>query len=356
MACTPVRPSAWSRTVRRNKPQRATTAFAPRQARARPRGSWSTQASFTLRRREHVGHGMRPVEAGGLAPEGPTPRRTAFGILEDGVEPGGEFDDVQTKVGAVPFCPRRIVSATPVELGEHSLPVTSEALSARRSWMAATPSRAGAWSAGIVGALLAAGVVLVGGHLAHLLSSPSTRTTAAPVTHGTSGTPKNSAPVSTIGVGISTSTSIVLGAEPGLYKLASGSRQRCRSSRRQRQRRRSRRELEGLRSRAASLVTDTDDMSVVIDGQQLVATLVGADSGTGLAVVRVHDPDALTAARFVSGTAIDTARSCPCLGRPQRAPHLLGHSQRARRPAGGGQQQSAASRLFEDARSARGGW
>jgi S1-C subfamily serine protease len=53
-----------------------------------------------------------------------------------------------------------------------------------------------------------------------------------------------------------------------------------------------------------SLVTDADDISVVIDGQQLVATLVGVDPGTGLAVVRVHDPDTLTPARFVSGAAI----------------------------------------------------
>jgi len=64
------------------------------------------------------------------------------------------------------------------------------------------------------------------------------------------------------------------------------------------------RELEGLHSRATSLVTDADDISVVIDGQQLVATLVGVDPGTGLAVVRVHDPDTLTPARFVSGAAI----------------------------------------------------
>jgi len=111
--------------------------------------------------------------------------------------------------------------------------------------------------------------------------------------------------VSTIGVGISTSTSIVLGAEPGLYKLASRVAAAMPVV------------LDGNASGVgvvvsskgyvlvpASLVTDTDDMSVVIDGQQLVATLVGADSGTGLAVVRVHDPDALTAARFVSGTAI----------------------------------------------------
>jgi len=170
--------------------------------------------------------------------------------------------------------------------------------------MAATPSRAGAWSAGIVGALLAAGVVLVGGHLTHLLSSPSART-AAPVTQGTSGSSKTSVPVSTIGVRISTTTSEVLGVEPGLYKLASRVAAAMPVV------------LDGSASGVgvvvsskgyvlvpASLVTDSDDMSVVIDGQQLVATLVGVDPGTGLAVVRVHDPDTLTAARFVSGAAI----------------------------------------------------
>ncbi len=125
------------------------------------------------------------------------------------------------------------------------------------------------------------------------------------MTQGTSGSSKTSVPVSTIGVRISTTTSEVLGVEPGLYKLASRVAAAMPVV------------LDGSASGVgvvvsskgyvlvpASLVTDSDDMSVVIDGQQLVATLVGVDPGTGLAVVRVHDPDTLTAARFVSGAAI----------------------------------------------------
>ena len=97
----------------------------------------------------------------------------------------------------------------------------------------------------------------------------------------------------------------MLGAEPGLYKLASRVAAAMPVV------------LDGNASGVGvvvsskgyilvptSLVTDADDISVVIDGQQLVATLVGVDPGTGLAVVRVHDPDTLTAARFVSGAAL----------------------------------------------------
>ena len=191
----------------------------------------------------------------------------------------------------------------PSELGSHCLPVTPEALSARRSWMAASPSRAGAWSAGIVGALLATGVVLVGGHLTHLLpSSPRPSPTAAAAATQRYAT-NHLSPA--LGVPISTTTTVLLGVEPGLYQLAS----RVTASMPV--------VLDDDASGAgvvvspkgyvlvpASLVADPDDISVVIDGQQLIASLVGVDAGTGLAVVRVHDPDALTAARFASGTTM----------------------------------------------------
>jgi S1-C subfamily serine protease len=44
-------------------------------------------------------------------------------------------------------------------------PIPAEVSAARERWMSRTPTRAGAWSAGIVGAMLATGVVLVGTHL-----------------------------------------------------------------------------------------------------------------------------------------------------------------------------------------------
>ena len=218
------------------------------------------------------------------------------------VELGDDFDDVHDEGPCGPLLPPDDrLWRHPSELGEHSVPITAEALSARRSWMASTPSRAGAWSAGIVGALLATGVVLVGGHLTHLLPS-STGSTAPAVTQHYSDSPLSS---QSFAVPISTTTTVLLGVEPGLYKLASRVAAAMPVV------------LDGNASGVgvvvgskgyvlvpASLVTDADDISVVIDGQQLVATLVGVDPGTGLAVVRVHDPDTLTAARFVSGAAM----------------------------------------------------
>ena len=171
--------------------------------------------------------------------------------------------------------------------------------------MASTPSRAGAWSAGIVGALLATGVVLVGGHLTHLLSSPSSGTSTSAVTHRYSDAPMTSQSSAAVEVPVSTTTTALVGVEPGLYELASRVATAMPVV------------LDGNASGVgvvvsskgyvlvpASLVTEADDISVVIDGQQLVATLVGTDPGTGLAVVRVHDPDTLTAARFVSSAAM----------------------------------------------------
>ena len=222
------------------------------------------------------------------------------------VELGDDFDDVHDEGPCGPLLPPDDrLWRHPSELGEHNVPITADALSARRSWMASTPSRAGAWSAGIVGALLATGVVLVGGHLTHLLSSSSPRSPSSAVTHSYIDAPMTSPSSRGIEVPVSTTTTALVGVEPGLYELAARAVTAMPVV------------LDGSASGVgvvvsskgyvlvpASLVTDADDISVVIDGQQLVATLVGADPGTGLAVVRVHDPDALTAARFVSSTAM----------------------------------------------------
>ena len=222
------------------------------------------------------------------------------------VELGDDFDDVHDEGPCGPLLPPDDrLWRHPSELGEHHVPITADALSARRSWMASTPSRAGAWSAGIVGALLATGVVLVGGHLTHLLSSPSSGTSTSAVTHRYSDAPMTSQPSAAVEVPVSTTTTALVGVEPGLYELASRVATAMPVV------------LDGNASGVgvvvsskgyvlvpASLVTEADDISVVIDGQQLVATLVGTDPGTGLAVVRVHDPDTLTAARFVSSAAM----------------------------------------------------
>ncbi|MGO9963205.1 MAG: S1C family serine protease [Acidimicrobiales bacterium] len=219
------------------------------------------------------------------------------------VEPGDDFDDIADEGPCGPLLPPDDrLWRHPSELGEHHLPITAEALSARRSWMASSPSRAGAWSAGIVGALLATGVVLVGGHLTHLLSPPAPGPSTSATTRTYTSAQVSTTILPTMGVSVSTTTTAMVGVEPGLYKLASRVATAMPVV------------LDGDASGVgvvvspkgfvlvpASLVAETDDISVVIDGQQLVATLVGVDPGTGLAVVRVHDPDTLEAARFAPG-------------------------------------------------------
>lgn len=222
------------------------------------------------------------------------------------VEPGDDFDDIHEDALAGPLLPPEDrLWRHPSELGQHGQPVSAEALSARRSWMAATPSRAGAWSAGIVGAVLATGVVLVGGHLTHLLSPPARVSSPALQAHSSLKAVTTST-IATPGAtdGVNTTTTIVV-REPALTKLASRIANAMPIV------------LDGDESGVgvvvnskgfvlvpASLVADAEDISVFIDSEHLVATLVGVDPGTGLAVVRVHAMDKLATASFFPDTAI----------------------------------------------------
>ncbi|MFZ0172620.1 MAG: PDZ domain-containing protein [Acidimicrobiales bacterium] len=68
---------------------------------------------------------------------------------------------------------------------QSSAPIAAEVSAARERWLSRTPTRAGAWSAGLVGAVLATGVVLVGTHLTVWLGrspSPSSRLAIATTT------------------------------------------------------------------------------------------------------------------------------------------------------------------------------
>ena len=105
---------------------------------------------------------------------------------------------------------------------------------------------------------------------------------------------------------VATSTTVVVGVEPGLYKMAAAvvpampmvfvdhkpSGVGVIVS------------PKGYVLVPDSLITDADDIGVFINGQLLPASLVGVDSGTGLAVVRVHSIEALTSASFVSDTSV----------------------------------------------------
>lgn len=213
------------------------------------------------------------------------------------VERGDDFDDAHEEEWDSPLLPPDDrIWRHPSEMGEHSLSVSPEALSARRSWLAATPSRAGAWSAGIVGALLAAGVVLIGGHLTHVLPSSLSPSPAA-----SGERPSTSDPASTLDA----TTTTTLSFEQTLVQVAdkispamptvfvdhkpSGVGVVV--------------DAKGYVLVPASLITDIDDIGLYLDGQLLPATLVGEDPGTGLAVVHVRS-DTLTPVRFVTSAAM----------------------------------------------------
>lgn len=86
-------------------------------------------------------------------------------------QPGNEFDDGSEDELAEPLLPPEDrLWRHPSEMALHGRPVSPEALDARRRWLSQTPSRTGALSAGLVGAVLATGVVLIGTHLTSWLS------------------------------------------------------------------------------------------------------------------------------------------------------------------------------------------
>ena len=234
------------------------------------------------------------------------------------VEHGDDFDDPHDELSPGPLLPAEDrLWRHPSELGGQSSPIVVEALAARRRWLASTPSSVGAWSAGIVGAVLATGVVLAGVYLTHWLSpAPGAAAhtslmtpNSAPGTlqQGSTSTVVTTAtdPVTRTTTTTSTSTSVAWStiplerpAELTATKMAvvdavrfgrdvRGAGVVVRSS--------------GMVLVPASLVRGASGITVVFEGQELVGTPVGSDAGTGLALLRVSPPAGLPVAHLASG-------------------------------------------------------
>jgi serine protease Do len=172
--------------------------------------------------------------------------------------------------------------------------------------MASPPSRAGALSAGIVGALLATGVVLVGGHLTHLLPGlKPTAPAARPLTHSTA----QAVPTTEAALDPASTTTTILVRAPYLEQMAAslsaampivtafGTDGRSQgvglvvgSN--------------GLVLVPRDLVENATAVTVSIASQQFVAKVLGSDIGTGLAVLRVNPDEALKVMRFSGGQAV----------------------------------------------------
>lgn len=224
------------------------------------------------------------------------------------VEPGDDFDDLHDDSDSGPLLPPDDrLWRHPSELATHAPAVSPEALTARRRWMASTPTRAGVWSAAVVGAVLATGVVLAGTHLTGWLTPTSSAgdhasarqvqvhvpgvvgaSTYAPTT--ISSEKDFAVPTTTIVVHMSRvqqAAESVAAAMPLVSVGRSGERVSgvgivIRS--------------DGMVLVPYSLVHDASWITVSIANQLLVGRLIGSDAATGLAVVKVNSTDRLPTA------------------------------------------------------------
>jgi len=205
-----------------------------------------------------------------------------------------EFDDVfdEDERGRL-LPPEDRIWRHPSELNVDADPIAAEALAAREAWMSHTPSRAGAWSAGLVGAMLATGVVLAGVHLSSWLGDtthPSYPTADRIVM--TTTTLSSASYVSTVVatgltfVAVSRSQSgkafgdgVIIGnvGDPARTMIVVPS---------------------GLVAGATSIEVTSYDRQV------FAGELVGSDPGTGLAVISIFDSDSLHQLAYSSNSAL----------------------------------------------------
>ncbi len=168
----------------------------------------------------------------------------------------------------------------PSELAnQHAGADQAKVLAARRKWLQSTPSRAGAGAAGLVGALLATGVVLIGTHLtawmtrAHAPVSSHSQTKVLALTTDPSTTlPMHTSAIANQLAGLSAALVRVRAAGPHTTVLSDGALI----------------SPNGYVAVAASAIAGATSISVVrSDGEELIATVVGRDQATGIAVLRI---------------------------------------------------------------------
>jgi S1-C subfamily serine protease len=84
----------------------------------------------------------------------------------------GDFDDIpEDNPPSQPLPAEDRLWRHPSELGSISTSLPLDPITVRRRWLASQPSKASAWTAGLVGALLATGLVALGTHLASAITT-----------------------------------------------------------------------------------------------------------------------------------------------------------------------------------------
>lgn len=188
----------------------------------------------------------------------------------------------------------------PSELGASEQPFVLDPAVVRRRWLSSQPSRASAWTAGLVGAILATGIVVLGTHLASAFTASSTPGAGVRHALGTR-TPAATAaalntPPSTVAISPSVSRSIGLVSEStAVIETSVGGHDSYADA------------LvvgNGVLLVPLSAVDGASSLLVTMPGSatNFVGDVVAMDAASQLALVRINDVGRAQDVRFDAGT------------------------------------------------------
>lgn len=203
-----------------------------------------------------------------------------------------DFDDKsEGDYSSQPLPPEDRLWRHPSELGGLGAALPLDPLTVRRRWLASQPSKASAWTAGLVGALLATGLVAFGTHLAGAITNRAPSVT--PLADSLSGGQR----LSGIGTGLAAGIATIGRAVVAIDVTHGTSALRCLGV--------------GVRADglllapAADLAGASSIMVMLADGSYYVGSVVASDASvraasSGLALVHIKGVTDLPVARFDS--------------------------------------------------------
>jgi S1-C subfamily serine protease len=172
-------------------------------------------------------------------------------------------------------------------------------IAVRHRWLQTQPTRASAWTAGLVGALLATGLVVLGTHLATALTGDSSGPALSSTTVNTTAATHSVVPtIAIIGQRVATQVAHVSSAMAEIEIMTNGS---------------SSKEFGLVINRAGFLVIPSsglsDASSILVtlgNGVQYVGTIAGNDAHLGISLIHINGSDNLSSATIATGTDFDS--------------------------------------------------
>lgn len=205
----------------------------------------------------------------------------------------GDFDEFPDDEFSRPLPPEDRLWRHPSELGAANMSLPLDPVAVRRRWLNQQPTRASAWTAGLVGAILATGLVALGTHLAGAFTARPVPATTTALPAATSGSPE--APhLAGLGPSLTASIGRVTAAVATIEAIRGGVETRCL----------------GLVVRSDGMivapVAAVHGASTVLvtapESVQEVAHVVAVDGRSGIAVLRVNGTSLPSVAFDASGS------------------------------------------------------